>query len=101
LADENLSSKRQSKLADTAIKLYPVPTSSLLNLEYRTDNEQALHIEILSNDGKVLIAREVVGQKGMNNVELDVASLAAGHYYVRIYGADNIPKMQPFVKINP
>jgi len=101
LADENLSSKRQSKLADAAIKLYPVPTSSLLNLEYRTDNEQALHIEILSNDGKVLIAREVVGQKGMNNVELDVASLAAGHYYVRIYRADNIPKMQPFVKINP
>jgi len=98
---ENITFKRQLELADKSIKLYPVPTSNLLNLEYHTDNEKPLHIEVLSNDGKVLIAREVIGQKGVNNVELDVAALVEGHYYVRIYGADDIPRIQPFVKINP
>ncbi len=96
---ENITFERQSELTD--IKLYPVPTGSLLNLQYQSDNEKSVHIEILSNNGKVLIAQKVTGQKGINNLELDVAALAAGHYYVRIYGADDIPQMQSFVKINP
>jgi len=87
---------------DESIELYPIPTTNKLRVDYYANSKASLYLEILSNDGKVLLTRRIEGQKGMNNIELDLVSLATGHYYVRIYGADSgLPQMQSFVKINP
>jgi len=90
-----------SENPNVSVELYPIPASDKLCVDYRTDTSFPLHIEVVSNKGKVLIAHRVEGQIGVNSVELDVASLAAGHYHVRIYGANGIPQMLSFVKINP
>lgn len=39
-------------------------------------------------------------QEGMNTIQLDIADLPVGYYFIRMYGADNV-QTQPFVKIMP
>ena len=91
------SSTRQ---LNNSLKLYPVPASQHLNVEYFSENANSTNIDILSNQGKMLISQEAFLQKGINTIQLDIANLPAGHYHIRTYNADDM-QMQSFVKITP
>jgi len=92
------SSTRQ--LNNPSLKLYPVPASHLLNVEYFSENANSTNIEILSNEGKILIQKDEFLQEGINTIQLDIAELPAGHYHIRMYNASDM-QMQSFVKIAP
>jgi len=55
----------------------------------------------MSNDGRMLFAKEEVLQEGLNTIQFDIAELPTGHYYIRAYSADDLPHTQPFIKIAP
>ncbi len=92
------SSTRQ--LNNSSLKLYPVPANHLLNVEYFSENSHSTNIEIISNEGKIMMSQQEFMQEGLNTVQLDIADLPVGYYYVRLYG-DGEVQTQPFVKIAP
>ena len=82
------------------LKLYPVPASQHLNVEYFSENNNPTNIEIISNEGKTLMSQKEFSQEGINTIQLDIADLPAGHYHIRMYNAEDM-QMQSFVKIMP
>jgi len=82
------------------LKLYPVPASQHLNVEYFSENNNPTNIEIISNEGKTLMSQKEFSQEGINTIQLDIADLPAGHYHIRVYNAEDM-QMQSFVKIMP
>ena len=92
------SSTRQPN--NSSLKLYPVPASQHLNVEYFSENINPTNIEIISNEGKTLMSSQEFSQEGINTIQLDIADLPAGHYHIRMYNASDM-QMQSFVKIAP
>jgi len=80
--------------------IYPVPASQHLNVEYFSEKANPANIEILSNDGKMLMSEKAALQEGLNTIQMNITDLSAGHYHIRMYNADDV-QMQSFIKITP
>lgn len=85
---------------NNTLKLYPVPATQYLNVEYFSETNNPTNIEIISNEGKILMQEKAFSQEGINTSRLDIAQLPAGHYHIRIYNTDGM-QMQSFIKIAP
>ncbi len=83
------------------VHLYPVPTSDVLNMEYTSDEDTDLSIEIIDNVGRAVGYQKESVISGVNTFNMNVDDLAQGLYYVRIM--DDVGRMQvkPFTKVNP
>ena len=100
---ERISTYNENELLSELfeIRLYPVPTSGLLNMEYTSDEDTDLSIEIIDNVGRAVGYQKEFAISGVNTFNMNVDDLAQGLYYIRIM--DNIGRMQvkPFTKVNP
>ena len=83
------------------IKLYPVPTTGRLTLEYITDIDEQIQIEIFNIEGKALRSVEQQVSKGLNIIDLEVYELPGGMYYVRTIDYLGTTKVKPFTKLAP
>lgn len=83
------------------IRLYPVPTSGILNMEYTSDEDNDLFIQIFDSAGKVVSHQKESVILGVNTFNMQVHDLAQGAYYLRIM--DNVGRTQvrPFTKVTP
>ena len=100
---ERISTYNENELLSglSEVRLYPVPTSSVLNMEYTSDEDTDLSIEIIDGTGRVVGYQKESAISGVNTFNMQVHDLAQGMYYVRIM--DNMERMQvkPFTKVNP
>jgi len=48
-----------------------------LNVEYFSETNNSTNIEIISNEGKTLISKQVSLQEGINILQLEIADLSA------------------------
>ena len=75
------------------VKVYPVPTSKLLNIDFETVEDQQVQISLTDMLGKVITTRPVGAVAGMNTANLDMSNLASGIYFVTVNnGQDKITK---------
>jgi len=83
------------------VRLYPVPTSDVLNMEYTADENTDLSIEIIDGTGRIVGYQKESAISGVNTFNMNVQDLAQGIYYMRIM--DNVGRMQvkPFTKVVP
>ena len=76
----------------------PNPFISNLNVSYKLDREEKVHIRIYDQMGRMLKYYQVQGNKGTNTHNLnDLGSLPAGTYTIEVKG-DNIKFQQKLVK---
>lgn len=69
----------------TNCKIYPNPTSNLLNINFTAAENQQFIIAILGQDGsQVLTSSHQSTVDGIQHVTVDVSTLAAGNYYYSI-----------------
>lgn len=69
----------------TNCKIYPNPTSNLLNINFTAAENQQFNIAILGQDGsQVLTSTHQSTVDGIQHVTVDVSTLAAGNYYYSI-----------------
>lgn len=80
-------------LNPTKLKLYPNPTTSILNVELGENNEFT-DLEVISVDGRVHLRSDV--SNSYSKIQLNVNSLAKGYYVLRLKGNDFT--FFPFVK---
>lgn len=82
----------------TIKRLYPVPATKRLQLEIIAEKAQPITVDIISSNGMLLqrTARQVTN--GINYLNMPVAQLATGIYYVRINGTGSEPLIRAFNK---
>ncbi len=80
----------------TKILLYPVPASDKLNLEFNMHSAQNIKLSIYNSLGrKLLFADNYYCPLGKNKIEINIHTLAAGLYFLNIYG-DSVNKSRIF-----
>lgn len=67
-----------------ACLLYPNPNKGTYNLEYNTEADETLQVEVLSVTGATLLHREWKATRGGNHTTISLQSLPAGSYFTRL-----------------
>lgn len=75
-------------LLNTTLKVYPNPTTKILNLE--SDNQVAvnIHYQLMNTSGSFVLGNTANWNPGHNKLSIDVANLAAGCYVLTVQKAD-------------
>ncbi len=86
-ADELLTAEPIGKLISPSIDIYPNPASEKINIELTGEKFNAKNsVSVLDITGQELILQKVTGSK----TEIDISSLPAGVYFIRLVGNDHI-----------
>ncbi|MDB5190795.1 MAG: C-terminal target protein [Segetibacter sp.] len=92
-----LKASRNANFAVQAI--YPVPTTSQLNLLVESAAREKVSISIVDVYGKQVMQQSRTIEAGSNNFSLDVRNLAAGTYILNVIPAStNTPVINKFIK---
>jgi hypothetical protein len=67
------------------MKVYPNPAQSFLKLDIEVDKSDMYQFQLMGLDGKeVLTISNISLTPGLNEVEIDISSIANGMYLVRL-----------------
>ena len=67
------------------IKIYPNPTTNILNISYSTKEKEEIEIEIIDPLGKSIILKEKhVKHEGLHHEEFNLGSLKNGVYFIKL-----------------
>lgn len=75
------SAEVNPELAQT-MRVYPNPTSNLINLESFNSVKGKLILDVFDASGKIVIHRDEVSNDGHNKYVIDFSTLAAGSYFL-------------------
>jgi|GEM_PF-1634779 len=98
--EEDIEDRHEEIFSMEEVLLYPVPANLHLNIDYHAESTRLLTYEVFSADGKAASRGEEFVVRGKNTFRVDVASLPAGHYYIRMFD-NKATQTRPFVKVNP
>jgi len=79
-------------------RIYPVPSSSLLIIEFASNRKQAVTIEIITGNGGQVSKLNLNTESEETVVTIPINRLKAGYYFVKVYGSNTDPIIQAFVK---
>jgi Secretion system C-terminal sorting domain len=85
----NFSDKLSNKL-----QIYPNPAHFDLQIELISDEETSKPVQVFDLAGRIILSRNALLTKGLNNISLDVNTFSSGTYLVKI-GSE----MSRFVKL--
>lgn len=72
-----------------SLNVYPNPATDNLNIGFTLQNKSEATIELLNNLGQVVTTQALGSVTGEQSIELNVASLEAGMYIVKVRTANN------------
>ena len=70
------------------MNLYPNPAENIVNLTFDAEESGVTNIMIMDVLGAVQISEQVNLKEGANNIELNVASLRSGNYFLVVGNND-------------
>ncbi len=70
-------------------KVYPNPTSSIVNYEIESATSQKVIVEVYDMTGQKLISQEQQLAKGLNTRQLSIVQLANSAYYLKVTDVQN------------
>lgn len=79
-----------------AYRLYPNPASTELSLEYFTNNNEKVKVQLIDMMGRSLKTVEMQVQKGNNVIKMNINGIPNGSYTIKV-DSDNSSKALPFV----
>ncbi len=79
------------------VSVYPIPVSSVVNINFTTKAEGSSTIQIHNVAGKLITTQDVDTQGGINKVSLNVASYPVGTYFITIKNGEEVATTK-FVK---
>lgn len=72
--------------ASNAIKMYPNPASSSVNVEFNSDKNETVKLIITDLSGKVVMQQSLNVTVGNNTLQADISQLAKGIYMAQLSG---------------
>lgn len=85
--DENLYYSIEEELSFAVTKVYPNPTSNVLNLQLDVQTASDYKLQVLDLQGRVVMAQHEHLNTGIQQIQLQLGQLNAGTYFVQI-GSD-------------
>ncbi len=83
------------------VKIYPVPTYDLMNIEFETQDRSEITIEILDLEGKVVrLIYKDVPKMGLNKLIFNKEALSSGTYFVHIYSSSQTLKNEKIIVLD-
>ncbi len=70
------------------LSVHPTLASNFLNLKFGFDNDTDVNLYVLDINGKVVIQQEGITVSNWANMQLDVANLNTGSYFVKMVSAE-------------
>jgi trimeric autotransporter adhesin len=70
----------------TSLSVYPNPAREEALLAINAATEQQLIWQLVDNTGRVLLSKQVTVRKGANTILIDVRSIPAGSYFIKVTG---------------
>ncbi len=70
----------QLAVGNEQLTVYPNPVSSILNVELYSNIDASTTIQLIDVTGKVVLQKNSMANAGINNIKLDVGSIAKGIY---------------------
>ena len=80
------------------IKLHPVPVKTNATLTVNSIEPSSLSIKIYSTEGKQLLQQKATVVAGINTINLNLAMLSSGSYYLTVLFANGIQQRLTFIK---
>lgn len=100
VCEKDLEGRSDEVLVIEEVLLYPVPVSQQLNVDYYVEQTRLVMYEVFSADGKPALRGEEFVVRGKNTFQINVASLPAGQYHIRMNENDSeLIQTKPFVKM--
>ncbi|RYM34048.1 T9SS type A sorting domain-containing protein [Brumimicrobium glaciale] len=72
----------------SSFKVYPNPTSSVVNVEFELQNQEDVTVSIMNTVGQTVTTNNLGSVSGVQATQLDVSSLESGMYIVRVKTAN-------------
>lgn len=81
---DNITKVEQVKKIEGQIKVYPNPSSHIINLDMNFENKTSLNIAIYNLQGQMLYFSQVKDQVKNFNKEIDISGFADGMYKIEV-----------------
>jgi len=82
-------------------KLYPVPTTGRLNMDYEATQDDNIYIEVMDANGRIMHTERTTVLKGTNTVNMELFDLPGGLYYIKVMDSSGHIQAKPFTKLSP
>jgi Secretion system C-terminal sorting domain len=82
----NILSVIFSEKMNNKLQIYPNPAFSALQITIFSDEESIKSVQVLDFEGRIILAKNTVLAKGLNNLSLDINTLSSGTYLVKMGG---------------
>ncbi len=82
--------------ANDQVSLYPNPASDFININFGTQTKQTSTLKIFTNTGQQIVSKTIA--PNTNHVEINVANLSAGVYFMQIDNGDGKIIVKKFIK---
>ncbi len=79
---------QEERILESTTNFYPNPATDIVTLELTSPNSQTLNLELIDVNGKVRLSAQMTKSSGAVQKQVDVRSLPAGVYFLRIIGDD-------------
>lgn len=73
--------------ANGTMEIYPNPTNGDMNILITTTESETVMIDILSTNGQLIRQMQINVQEGLTQQAIDLEGVAAGTYWVKVYGS--------------
>jgi len=83
----------------STIKLFPVPTADILNVEYFSDENDNIYMEIINANGQIIYSKIENALKGENVFQMKLKDLSEGLYYLKLMDNEGGIQAKPFTKM--
>jgi hypothetical protein len=80
--------------------IYPSPATDQVFVKFDLEGTSELKLRLFASDGKLVRTMDLVTKAGENLIEIDLAGLASGIYWINVAGAD-MAKTKPFTIVKP
>lgn len=74
------------------VEVFPNPTRGLLNVKLTVDNGGKFKLELTEITGRILMSENLSAASGVNDLTLDLSSLAKGVYFMSVYNQERLLK---------
>jgi hypothetical protein len=82
-----------------AVNIYPNPVKDNLALNFSSDRTMDVQIEIINNEGKIMLSKQTSIAEGASAQNINVAALSGGTYYLRCVSGEGESEVR-FVKVD-
>ena len=70
--------------------IYPNPTSRLVTIDFESDKDNKVSVELLDVYGKVILKNKFTSTSGQNQFPLDVSKVNSGIYFLKMTNGQTI-----------